>query len=46
MGRQVKRFRDAIGMKQETLAGELGTSEQNISCYEKQEDIDMTYSPN
>ncbi|MDD4192542.1 MAG: helix-turn-helix transcriptional regulator [Mangrovibacterium sp.] len=40
MGKQVKRFREAIGMKQETLAGELGTSQQNISYYEKQEDID------
>jgi transcriptional regulator with XRE-family HTH domain len=40
MGRQVKRFREAIGMKQETLAKELGTSQQNISYYEKQEDID------
>lgn len=40
MGRQVKRFREAIGMKQETLATELGTSQQNISYYEKQEDLD------
>ena len=40
MGRQVKRFREAIGMKQEALAMELGTSQQNISYYEKQEDID------
>ncbi len=39
-GRQVKRFREAIGMKQETLARELGTSQQNISYYEKQEDLD------
>lgn len=39
MGRQVKRFREAIGMKQETLARELETSQQNISCYEKQEEI-------
>ncbi len=37
---QVKRFREAIGMKQETLAHELGTSQQNISYYEKQEDLD------
>ena len=35
MGRQVKRFREAIGMKQETLAIELGTSQQNISYYER-----------
>lgn len=39
-GLQVKRFREAIGMKQETLARELGTSQQNISYYEKQEDLD------
>lgn len=39
-GMQVKRFREAIGMKQETLAKELGTSQQNISYYEKQEDLD------
>ena len=38
-GMQVKRFREAIGMKQETLAHELGTSQQNISYYEKQEDL-------
>ena len=31
MGKQVKRFREAIGMKQEALAMELGTSQQNIS---------------
>ena len=37
---QVKRFREAIGMKQDTLARELGTSQQNISYYEKQEDLD------
>jgi transcriptional regulator with XRE-family HTH domain len=39
-GMQVKRFREAIGMKQETLAHELGTTQQNISYYEKQEDLD------
>lgn len=39
-GLQVKRFREAIGMKQETLARELETSQQNISYYEKQEDLD------
>lgn len=41
-GRQIKRFREAIGMKQETLARELGTSQQNISYYEKQEELDNT----
>lgn len=39
-GMQVKRFREAIGMKQETLARELNTSQQNISYYEKQEDLE------
>jgi transcriptional regulator with XRE-family HTH domain len=39
-GRQVKRFREAIGMKQEVLAKELGTTQQNISYYEKQEELD------
>jgi transcriptional regulator with XRE-family HTH domain len=40
MGKQVKRFREAIGLKQEALAAELKTSQQNISYYEKQEDMD------
>lgn len=39
-GRQVKRFREAIGMKQDVLAKELDTTQQNISYYEKQEDLD------
>ncbi|NJN28530.1 MAG: helix-turn-helix transcriptional regulator [Cyclobacteriaceae bacterium] len=39
-GRQVKRFREAIGMKQEVLAKELGITQQNISYYEKQEELD------
>lgn len=39
-GKQVKRFREAIGMKQEVLAKELGITQQNISYYEKQEDLD------
>ena len=33
-GRQVKRFRESIGMKQEVLADALKTSQQNISYYE------------
>jgi transcriptional regulator with XRE-family HTH domain len=40
MGKQVKRFREAIGMKQETLAAEMKTSQQNISYYEKQKNMD------
>lgn len=39
-GRQVKRFRESIGMKQEVLAEALKTSQQNISYYEKQESLD------
>ncbi len=39
-GKQVKRFRESIGMKQEVLAKELGTTQQNISHYEKQEELD------
>lgn len=39
-GRQVKRFRESIGMKQEILAKELNTTQQSISYYEKQEDLD------
>lgn len=39
-GKQVKRFREAIGMKQEVLAKELGITQQNISYYEKQEVLD------
>lgn len=39
-GRQVKRFRESIGMKQATLAEALGTTQQNISNYEKQEELD------
>lgn len=39
-GRQVKRFRESIGMKQEVLADALKTSQQNISYYEKQETLD------
>lgn len=40
LGRQVKRFRESIGMKQEILAKELNTTQQSISYYEKQEDLD------
>lgn len=39
-GRQVKRFRESIGMKQEILAKELNTTQQSISYYEKQKEID------
>jgi transcriptional regulator with XRE-family HTH domain len=39
-GKQVKRFRESIGMKQDVLAKELGTTQQNISNYEKQEELE------
>jgi transcriptional regulator with XRE-family HTH domain len=39
-GRKVKRFRESIGMKQDYLAKELGTTQQSISNYEKQEELD------
>ena len=39
-GKQVKRFRESIGMKQDVLADALKTSQQNISYYEKQETLD------
>lgn len=38
-GRQVKHFRESIGMKQEVLADSLKNSQQNISYYEKQETL-------
>lgn len=39
-GNQVKRFRESIGMKQSVLAEELHTTQQNISYYEKQENLE------
>ena len=39
-GNQVKRFRESIGMKQSVLADELHTTQQNISYYEKQENLE------
>lgn len=40
LGRKIKRFRESIGMKQDYLAKELGTTQQSISNYEKQEELD------
>lgn len=39
-GNQVKRFRESIGMKQSVLANEMHTTQQNISYYEKQENLE------
>lgn len=39
-GNQVKRFSESIGMKQSVLAEELHTTQQNISYYEKQENLE------
>lgn len=39
-GRNIKRIREILGVKQETLATELGMSQQNISLLEQKEIID------
>lgn len=39
-GRNVKRIREILGVKQETLATELGLSQQAISALEQKEKID------
>ncbi|HMU47358.1 MAG TPA: helix-turn-helix transcriptional regulator [Chitinophagaceae bacterium] len=39
-GRNVKRIREILGMKQETLAHELGLSQQAISALEQKEALD------
>jgi transcriptional regulator with XRE-family HTH domain len=39
-GRNIKRIREILGVKQETLATELGMSQQNISLLEQKETID------
>jgi transcriptional regulator with XRE-family HTH domain len=39
-GRNVKRIREILGMKQETLALELGISQQAISSLEQREALD------
>ncbi len=39
-GRNVKRFRELFGIKQEVLAEEIGLSQQTISRIESQEELD------
>ncbi len=39
-GRNVKRIREILGIKQEALATELGMSQQNLSNLEQRESID------
>lgn len=39
-GRNVKRFREMLGIKQDALAQELGLSQQAISALEQKEKID------
>lgn len=39
-GRNVKRFREMFGIKQEILAEQLGLSQQTVSRFESQEELD------
>ncbi|MBF8964049.1 helix-turn-helix transcriptional regulator [Pontibacter sp. FD36] len=41
LGEHVRRMRTALGIKQASLASELGTTQQNISRIEQEEDMDM-----
>ncbi|WP_242923094.1 helix-turn-helix domain-containing protein [Pontibacter liquoris] len=40
LGDHVRRMRTALGVKQSALANELGTTQQNISRIEQEEDLD------
>ncbi|SFG32336.1 helix-turn-helix domain-containing protein [Pontibacter chinhatensis] len=40
LGDHVRRMRTALGVKQASLASELGTTQQNISRIEQEEDMD------
>ena len=40
LGDHVRRMRTALGVKQSALASELGTTQQNISRIEQEEDMD------
>ncbi|WP_242917362.1 helix-turn-helix domain-containing protein [Pontibacter liquoris] len=40
LGDHVRRMRTALGVKQATLANELGTTQQNISRIEQEEEVD------
>ena len=42
IGRKIARIRELRGMKQETLAEELGISQQSVSTLEKSETLDDT----
>ena len=42
LGDHVRRMRTALGVKQSALASELGTTQQNISRIEQEEDVDDT----
>ncbi len=39
-GRNIKRFREILGIKQETLAFDMGVSQSSISDYESKETLD------
>jgi DNA-binding XRE family transcriptional regulator len=39
-GRNIKRFREWVGVKQETLAAELHWSQQKMSLFEQKEEIE------
>jgi len=39
-GRNVRRFREMFGIKQEILAEQLGLSQQTVSRFESQEELD------
>lgn len=39
-GRNIKRFREWVGVKQETLAAELNWSQQKVSLLEQKEEIE------
>jgi transcriptional regulator with XRE-family HTH domain len=41
LGRNVKRIREIVGMKQETLAAELNINQQKMSFIEAKEEIDL-----
>jgi len=42
LGDHVRRMRTALGVKQSTLASELGTTQQNISRIEQEEEVDKS----
>ena len=42
LGKKIGRIREMLGMKQETLAEKMGTSQQSVSKMEQNESIDET----